>query len=322
MAKTPHYDEKRMELTEHLAELRARIIRSLFYILVGTVLAYQVFTPLYNFLYQPLAKQIARLDTQKVVTQAHQRSDKVLFSPDGHIYLPPLHNPPSYQDIENLRELVIWVAQHPGQKPVLGDVFRNFHEMFLVRLKLSLLFGFIIVIPFVLWEAAAFVLPALTPEERRPLRLMFPVSVLLLFFGVVVAYITMFYAMGWFLSYLSDFPPGATLMQDPNDYIIFMVKMMAAFGVAFQLPVVLMAGTYLGIVNSKSLIKQWRWGVLIAVVGGLLTPSNDIISWALMVIPLLVLYFGSYFLVRLVEWIKVRDKMRAGRSQEPRPGTA
>lgn len=321
MAKTPNYDEKRMELTEHLAELRMRIIRSLFYVLVGAVLAYQVFTPLYNFLYQPLAKQIERLDKQRIVANAAS-SNKIVFSSDGHIYIPPLHNPPTYQDIENLRELVIWGLQHPGQKPVIGDVFRNFHEMFLVRLKLSLLFGFILVIPFVLWEAAAFVLPALTPEERRPLRLMFPISVLLLLFGVVVAYVTMFYAMGWFLSYLSDFPPGATLMQDPNDYIVFMVKMMAAFGVAFQLPVVLMAGTYLGIVNSKSLIKQWRWGVLIAVVGGLLTPSNDIISWTLMVIPLLVLYFGSYFLVRLVEWIKIRDQARASRSQQPRPGTA
>ncbi|HLI47804.1 MAG TPA: twin-arginine translocase subunit TatC [Chthonomonas sp.] len=321
MAKTPHYDEKRMELTEHLAELRMRIIRSLFYVLVGAVLAYQVFTPIYNFLYQPLAKQIERLDKQRVVANAAS-SNKIVFGPDGRIYIPPLHNPPTYQDIENLRELVIWGLQHPGQKPVIGDVFRNFHEMFLVRLKLSLLFGFILVIPFVLWEAAAFVLPALTPEERRPLRLMFPISVFLLLFGVVVAYVTMFYAMGWFLSYLSDFPPGATLMQDPNDYIVFMVKMMAAFGVAFQLPVVLMAGTYLGIVNSKSLIKQWRWGVLIAVVGGLLTPSNDIISWTLMVIPLLVLYFGSYFLVRLVEWIKIRDQARASRSQQPRPGTA
>ncbi|CEK15776.1 Sec-independent protein secretion pathway component TatC [Chthonomonas calidirosea] len=321
MAKTPHYDEKRMELTEHLAELRMRIIRSLFYVLVGAILAYQVFTPIYNFLYQPLAKQIDRLDKQRIIANTTS-ANKIVFGSDGHIYLPPLHNPPTYQDIENLRELVIWGLQHPGQKPVIGDVFRNFHEMFLVRLKLSLLFGFILVIPFVLWEAAAFVLPALTPQERRPLRLMFPISVFLLLFGVVVAYITMFYAMGWFLSYLSDFPPGATLMQDPNDYIVFMVKMMAAFGVAFQLPVVLMAGTYLGIVNSKSLIKQWRWGVLIAVVGGLLTPSNDIISWTLMVIPLLVLYFGSYFLVRLVEWIKIRDQARAARSHQPRPGTA
>src|SRR5262249_21129474 len=148
----------------------------------------------------------------------------------------------------------------------------------------------------------------LTPQERRPLRLLAPVSVLLLAFGVAVAYVTMFYAMRWFLSYLDDFPQPAVLMQDPNDYILFFVKMMAAFGVAFQLPVVLMGGAYVGLVTSKGLIKHWRWGVVVAALGGVFTPSNDLFSMALMSIPLLILYGGSIFLVMLIERIKAKDK--------------
>jgi sec-independent protein translocase protein TatC len=53
-------DEKRMELTEHLAELRTRIIRSLWYLLVGAILAYQFFSPLYGFLYRPLEREMLR----------------------------------------------------------------------------------------------------------------------------------------------------------------------------------------------------------------------------------------------------------------------
>ena len=61
----------------------------------------------------------------------------------------------------------------------------------------------------------------------------------------------MFFAMRWFLSYLDDFPQPAVLMQDPNDYILFFVKMMAAFGLAFQLPVVLMGMAFVGLVSLE-----------------------------------------------------------------------
>ena len=137
-----------------------------------------------------------------------------------------------------------------------------------------------------------------------------PVSILCLALGVCVAYGTLFFAMHWFLSYLEDFPQGSTLLQDPGQYILFFVKMMAAFGFAFQLPVLLMAGAFVGMVTSDGLKKNWRWGVVLAVCGGVFTPSNDIPSMMLMTVPLLILYFGSIYLVRIVEHIKARDRSK------------
>ncbi len=297
------YEDKRMELTEHLAELRQRILRSILYVLVGTILAYQFFKPIYGLLYRPLLQQMYRVNYR--VSLNSSKKTPLLFTAPAPVVV---SNPPTQQQVQQMQSEIVMLSReiaylhtHPQQPGVLGNVFHGFYEMFTVRLKLSLLFGMIITIPLVVWEAAMFVLPALTPTEREPLRTLIPVSILLLICGVTIAYLTMYYAMGWFLSYLSDFPAGATLMQDPNDYILFFVKMMAAFGIAFQLPVVLMLMAYMNLINSRSMLKNWRWGVVIAVLGGVLTPSNDLISMALMAVPLLLLYFLSIGLIWGVE---------------------
>jgi sec-independent protein translocase protein TatC len=287
-----------MELTEHLGELRSRILRSIMYLVVGAIVAYQFFAPLYGLLYRPLEKEIKRQNALNI-----RAADQAVF-----VVPRALHDPPTKADFDALANAVEWIHEHPAAIPLMSIVFHNFHEPFMVRLKISIVYGFILVLPFVIRELALFILPALTPQERKPLRLLLPISLCLLAFGVAVAYITMFYAMHWFLSYLADFPQPAVLMQDPNDYILFFVKMMAAFGLAFQLPVVLMGGAYLGLITSKGLMKHWRWGVVIAALGGLFTPSNDLFSMALMSIPLLILYAGSIFLVRIVERIRAKQK--------------
>jgi sec-independent protein translocase protein TatC len=303
-------EDKRMELTEHLAELRTRLMRSIFYLIVGTIVAYQFFSPIYDAMYQPLKKEIARLNTIRGVRAAKERAHESGLGFDP-LNLPAPHNPPATEDIVVLQKTIVWMQMHPSNiNQLSGDVFKGFTEPFMVKLKLSMIFGLILVIPLVMKEFALFILPALTPLERKPLRTLFPLSVVLLICGITVAYITLFFAMGWFLSYLDEFPTGATLLQDPNDYIMFFVKMMAAFGIAFQLPVVLVTMAYAGIVTSRGLAKHWRWGVVIAALGGLFTPSNDLISMALMSIPLLMLYFGSILLVKQVERTKARDKMK------------
>jgi sec-independent protein translocase protein TatC len=294
------YDEKRMELTEHLGELRTRIIRACWYLVIGAILTYQFFTPIYGFFYRPLEKEMSRQN----VARAHEGAEPGFALPSA------THNPPTLKEIQQTNRAIDWIYNHPGNVPIMSIVFHNFHEPFMVRMKVSIATGFILVLPFVFYELAAFITPALTPEERRPLRVLLPISVLLLIFGVTVAYFTMFYAMHWFLSYLADFPHGAVLYQDPNDYILFFIKMMAAFGLAFQLPVVLMFGGFIGVITSKGLMKHWRWGVVGAVLGGVFTPSNDLPSMALMTIPLLFLYAFSILLVRLVERWKAKAKAK------------
>ena len=291
--------DKRMELTEHLGELRSRIIRCIWYLLLGAIVAYQFFPLFYGTLYKPLMQEMTR--------QNHTRSSIVNFIP--LVSVPAKGAIPTKEEYDSLVRDIHTMYENPPARPVMSIVFHNFHEPFMVRVSVSLIFGLILVVPLVIWELAMFVTPALTPAERRPLRLLIPISVFLMAAGIVVAYTTMFYAMRWFLSYLDDFPQPAVLMQDPNDYILFFVKMMAIFGLAFQLPVVLMGGAFAGLITSKGLIKHWRWGFVIAALGGVFTPSNDLPSIALMSGPLLLLYFGSIFLVKIVEKMKAKSSL-------------
>ncbi len=67
------HDDKRMELTEHLGELRTRILRCIWYLVIGSVVAYQFFAPIYNFMYKPLSDEIKRMNITRKVEVAQKQ---------------------------------------------------------------------------------------------------------------------------------------------------------------------------------------------------------------------------------------------------------
>jgi sec-independent protein translocase protein TatC len=192
----------------------------------------------------------------------------------------------------------------PGQVSLVPPgtlVFHSFLEPFLLRLQLSLYGGLVIGAPLVVMEAWGFVAPGLTASERRPVRLIAPFSVFLFALGGALAFWVMRAAVIWFLSYLSDFP-GAVLLQDPEDYIFFVVKMVLVFGLMFQLPVVMIGLGKIGILRSTMLIKYWRHTVVgITALAMIVTPSNDPFSMIVMAVPMVFLFLISIWLVKLVE---------------------
>ena len=193
------HDDKRMELTEHLGELRTRIIRCVWYLLLGSIIAYQFFTPIYNLMYRPLRKEIDALNIHRTVQEAQRQVDKD-HPPYDPRKLPKPHNPPTNEDLLIRDDVIAWMYTHPATPPMIGDAFNTFYEPFTVRLQLSVIIGFILTTPFIIREIALFILPALTPQERKPLRMLLPVSIFCLILGVCVAYATLFFAMHWFLS--------------------------------------------------------------------------------------------------------------------------
>jgi sec-independent protein translocase protein TatC len=246
----------RQELTEHLSELRGRLIRSAVYIVVGMIVMYAIFPWLFKFLSAP------------ILTALQEIASKV----------------------------------PPDQRTLAGAfVFHNFFEMFFLRLQLSLIAGIIVAAPFITIEVWGFVTPALTAKERRSVRFVAPFSAFLFLLGAALAFFIMPAAIHWFLLYLADFP-GAVLLQDPQDYILFLFKMILAFGLVFQLPVIMMGLGRFGIIRSRMLTKYWRYIVVgISVAAMIITPSNDPFSMIVMTVPLIVLFFLSIWLVKLVE---------------------
>ena len=180
-----------------------------------------------------------------------------------------------------------------------GLIYLGFTEPFFLKLKVCTLLALAIASPGILWEIWGFVSPGLHPHERKPFKVVFPMVVSLFALGAGLSFVIMPMAFAWFLSYL---PPGIHLQQRYPDYLLFVVKMCGAFGLGFELPVVLMFSGKIGLLSSRTMKRYWRQAVVVVMtVAAILTPSNDPLSMMMMATPMVFLYLGSIFLVKWVE---------------------
>lgn len=204
---------------------------------------------------------------------------------------------PIYNHLNNiLRDPALWPGGHVG-----SEAFRNFADPFFLKFKLSFVIGLIIAGPVIIWQLWGFVRPALRPKERKPLGKIVPVSALLFLLGVFVGYIILKPAFKWFLSFLGDFE-GTTLLQEPGTFVMFILKMVFAFGIGFQLPVVVWFMGSIGVITSEALWKNWRIAIAVIIFAtAFLTPGGDFFSNFAMALPLTLLYFGSIVAVRITE---------------------
>jgi len=197
-------------------------------------------------------------------------------------------------------------------RQVLGKdlqfLYTNVTQPFMVRMQISLVAGLILALPLITLEMWGFVAPGLTPEEKKGFHVVVPLSILFFLMGVTTAYVILPNAFRWFVSFLEA---GEKLEQNPLQYIVFVVKMMLAFGIVFQLPVVLMFLAWIGLVTSQMLKENWRTAlVLTSVLGAVATPSQDAFSMVLMALPLAGLYFASIWLVGMVERMRSRQALQ------------
>jgi sec-independent protein translocase protein TatC len=187
-------------------------------------------------------------------------------------------------------------------------VFTHATEPFFLKFKLALVLGLILVMPFIMREVWGFVAPGLTKQEKRAVKLIAPFSAFLFFSGVTLGYYILPAAFKFFLSYLDDYP-DAQLLQNPAQYIMFVVKMMFAFGLGFQMPVVLMFLAQVGLATPESMWKYWRHAiVIIGFLAALLTPSGDAFSMLAIGLPMVFLYFLSILLVGRIAKKKRRQQ--------------
>jgi len=188
-------------------------------------------------------------------------------------------------------------------------VFTHATEPFFLKFKLALVLGLILVMPLIMREVWGFVAPGLTKQEKRAVKLIAPFSAFLFFSGVALGYYILPAAFNFFLSYLDDYP-DAQLLQNPAQYIMFVVKMMFAFGLGFQMPVVLMFLAQVGLATPESMWKYWRHAiVIIGFLAALLTPSGDAFSMLAIGLPMVFLYFLSILLVGRIA--KKRRRLQA-----------
>ncbi len=169
-------------------------------------------------------------------------------------------------------------------------------EPFLTTFKLSMYAGLILALPILLYEAYAFVLPALSPAEKRtvvPFLLMVPA---LFIMGVVFGYFVVLPAALKFLLNFND-----TIFNNQiraADYYSFVTLTLLAMGLVFQVPMGILAVVRLGIISVAQLRKNRRYAYLILAIIAMLLPGTDPITMLIELFPLLILYEVSIQLAR------------------------
>jgi len=159
---------------------------------------------------------------------------------------------------------------------------------FFVPMKVAMLAAFVISLPHTLYQVWAFVAPGLYTHERRFMAPLIVASTLLFIVGMAFAYFLVFPVVFGFIT--STAPEGVAVMTDIGSYLDFVITLFMAFGMAFEVPVVVVLLVRFGMVNIKTL-KEIRSYVVVGafVLGAIFTPP-DIISQIMLAVPLWLLY--------------------------------
>jgi sec-independent protein translocase protein TatC len=287
--------EQRLSLVEHLTELRARILVCLLALVAAGALCLWQNQRVLGLLDQPLAHTMAAGTTDPIMQGA--RWDRLVAGwLDADAAL--TRRAAAAVDDPQLRAAMLAHGERAEQIARLAPEVRprrpvtlGVSEPFLQTLKVSLYAGVLLAFPLILFQIYAYVLPALSPRERElalPAMIAAPV---LFAAGVVFAYFTV---VPRAVQFLQSFNADAfDVLVQAQPYYGFVLTLMVATGLLFQVPIAIVAATRTGIVTTAQLARNRRYAVLAIAVLAMLLPGQDPVTLALMMAPMYVLFEAS-----------------------------
>ena len=199
---------------------------------------------------------------------------------------------PCYIYSEKIYQLILMPLVKQNKTPEIELIYTGMTEAFLTYVKISVFAAFLLSVPLLLWNLYRFIVPGLYQRERKIFSLYLALSPALFFLGVAFAY---FYvipaAWRFFMSFESKSSLGSiVLMPKVSEYLDLSMKFMIAFGVSFQIPVVLTLLSKAGIIDHNILIRGRKIAiVIIFILAAILTPP-DVVSQFGLAIPMILLY--------------------------------
>ncbi len=190
---------------------------------------------------------------------------------------------------EQLLEFLMTPAQGFTQIPNNKPIYTELTEFIGIAFKVSLLAGFVLAFPYVLYQIVMFIAPGLKPNERRYLYILLPGSVLAFAAGAAFGYRVLFPpAVAFLLTFGADV---ATPYIRIGNYTNLMLTLLFWMGIVFEMPVLAYFLSKIGVVTPQFLAKQRRWALVLAfVLGAMITPTFDPINQTLVAVPILVMY--------------------------------
>ncbi|CAI7989119.1 Sec-independent protein translocase protein TatC [Geodia barretti] len=206
-----------------------------------------------------------------------------------------------------LLELLKWPAQDLINRGVVTPIVTQVTERLSTAVKISMVGGFVLALPVILYQVVRFVAPGLMPGERRYLFLFMPGALLAFFCGLAFAYFVLTpRAIPFLLTFGGDVAQTQIRISNLVDV---MLRLLLWMGLAFETPVLMYLLAQLGIVSSRMFSRFRKYWVVIAfILGAIITPTFDPLNQTLVAAPLLALYEIGIFLA----WLAGRARQREG----------
>jgi sec-independent protein translocase protein TatC len=310
----PIAHDDRLSLVEHLDELRTRLIISLAAFVVALGVCLWQSDKILHIVNHPLQSATAHRSASDPLEQGAGYQRQV-----GHalsLLAPVLQDaernaksPAERARAEAAAAAAVAAARAvppaTARRPVTLGVGEPFTATFRVAASAALL----LILPILLYQAYAFVLPAFSPREREvalPVMLLVP---FLFIAGVAFAY---FLALPKAISFLQNFNADQfDILIQARDLYSFSIMVMGVMGLLFQVPIGIVALTRTGIISTAQLRAGRRYAFLIIAVIAMLLPGQDPVTMLIMMVPLLVLYEASILVSALLDRRAVRAERRA-----------
>jgi len=313
----PIAHEDRLSLIEHLDELRTRVIICVAtFIVVAGICLWQDDTIL-RIINEPLAETANAkpcddtrdpLEQADCWQQAQKRVNESIAETAGAIARSAGDDAALQAQAEQLARAAEAAAEASPRASPKRPVTLGVGEPLTATLVIAGYAALLLSLPLLLYQLYAFVLPAFSPTERQlalPLMVMVP---FLFYAGVIFAYFLILPAAVDFLQNFND--DNYDVLLQARDYYKFSVLVLAMMGLLFQLPVVILAVTRMGILTTAQLRKHRRYAILVIAIVAALLPGGDPVTMLLMMFPILFLYEGSILLASLLDRRAARARAR------------
>ncbi len=307
----PVRHEDRLSVVDHLDELRSRLVICVVALVVAFAFCYVFNHALLNLLNAPLPSSgPTQANHLGGLTRDSVRASRNFLQAGNLLHQLSASTGLSAPDRALLAQIgtkVVDAAKAlPQSTPKNVPITIGVGEPFTTTLTVCFYFALLITLPVLLYEIYAFIIPAMSSEERRavvPIMLAAPV---LFVVGVVFTYLIVLPAAVKFLQgYNSD---NFNALVQAKPLYSFEVLTMAAIGLAFQMPIGLLGMQRAGIINGSTLTRHWRYATVIIAVIAAAMPGADPVTTALETAPLVILFLVSIVMLKIVDR---RDAKRA-----------
>ena len=321
VAVRPISHDARLSVIDHLGELRMRLVISLATLTIAFGFAFWQNHAVLRVLNRPLehATASALEHSHGPLAQAARTQQSLSAALDRQrVAFELLARSVSPRDASESRALnaaaradaaaVVATAAHTqGRQPVTLGI----GEPFTQTVTVSAYFALLLALPIILWQLYAFVIPALSPTERRVATPLLTIAPLLFAVGIAFGY---FVVLPGAVAFLQNFNASSfDALVQARSYYQFILLTLLATGIFFQIPIAVIGLNRTGIVTTRQLRKHRRYAIVAIAAIALLLPGTDPVTTLLELIPMIVLYELSIIVAGVLE-------RRRGRAAEPRRG--